>query len=162
MFTRIFKFSPVNSTIDISGVGDTLIVKTQASVSGRESRGAYRPFRKHIFEPIGRPRSRQSSSDRLYWTSSRGSIASSSGTRVPKSESGNVRQAERPTEGRVVSREDVVDGSWRGAVHWLKGRIRFVSHCKRGQPQVVDEGGATLVTESLHAAVDLGLGVVAS
>ncbi len=42
-----------------------------------------------------------------------------------------------------------------GVVHRINDRTRFVAHAERGQPQVVDEDVATLVTENLHATVEL-------
>ena len=42
-----------------------------------------------------------------------------------------------------------------GVIHRINDRTRFVAHAERGQPQVVDEDVATLVTENLHATVDL-------
>jgi len=42
-----------------------------------------------------------------------------------------------------------------GVIHRINDRTRFVAHAERGQPQVVDEDVATLVTENLHATVEL-------
>jgi len=42
-----------------------------------------------------------------------------------------------------------------GVIHRINDRTRFVVHAERGQPQVVDEDVRTLVTENLHATVDL-------
>jgi len=42
-----------------------------------------------------------------------------------------------------------------GVIHRINDRTRFVVHAERGQPQVVDEDVGTLVTENLHATVDL-------
>jgi restriction endonuclease Mrr len=42
-----------------------------------------------------------------------------------------------------------------GVIHRINDRTRFVAHAERGQPQVVDEDVATLVTENLHATVNL-------
>lgn len=42
-----------------------------------------------------------------------------------------------------------------GVIHRINDRSRFVAHAERGQPQVADEDVATLVTENLHAAVEL-------
>ena len=42
-----------------------------------------------------------------------------------------------------------------GVIHRINDRTRFVAHAERGRPQVVDEDVGTLVTENLHATVDL-------
>ncbi|MFP8955030.1 restriction endonuclease [Natrialbaceae archaeon A-arb3/5] len=42
-----------------------------------------------------------------------------------------------------------------GVIHRINDRTRFVAHAERGQPQVVDEDVATLVTENLHATIEL-------
>jgi restriction endonuclease Mrr len=42
-----------------------------------------------------------------------------------------------------------------GVIHRIDDRTRFVVHAERGQPQVLDEDVATLVTENRHATVDL-------
>jgi len=42
-----------------------------------------------------------------------------------------------------------------GVIHRIHDRTRFVAHVERGQLQVVDKDVATLVTENLHATVDL-------
>ncbi|TKX59726.1 restriction endonuclease [Halorubrum sp. ASP1] len=44
-----------------------------------------------------------------------------------------------------------------GVIHRINDRTRFVVHAERGQPQVVDEDVATLVTENLHTRIELGL-----
>jgi len=42
-----------------------------------------------------------------------------------------------------------------GVIHRINDRTRFVAHAERGQPQVVNEDVTTLVTENLHATVEL-------
>jgi len=42
-----------------------------------------------------------------------------------------------------------------GVIHRINARTRFVVHADRGHPQVADDDVATLVTENLHATVDL-------
>ena len=42
-----------------------------------------------------------------------------------------------------------------GVIHRIDDRTRFVVHAERGRPQIATDGVATLVTENLHAAVDL-------
>jgi len=42
-----------------------------------------------------------------------------------------------------------------GVIHRINDRTRFVVHADRGHPRVADDAVATLVTENLHAAVDL-------
>ena len=42
-----------------------------------------------------------------------------------------------------------------GVIHRIDDRTRFVVHADRGHPRVADDAVATLVTENLHAAVDL-------
>jgi restriction endonuclease Mrr len=44
-----------------------------------------------------------------------------------------------------------------GVIHRINDRTRFVVHAERGQPQVVDEDVATLVTENLHTRIELDL-----
>jgi restriction endonuclease Mrr len=44
-----------------------------------------------------------------------------------------------------------------GVIHRINDRTQFVVHAERGRPQVADEAVATLVTENLHATVDLDL-----
>ena len=42
-----------------------------------------------------------------------------------------------------------------GVIHRINDQTRFVVHAERGHPQIADETVATLVTENLHATVDL-------
>jgi restriction endonuclease Mrr len=42
-----------------------------------------------------------------------------------------------------------------GIIHRINERTRFVVHAERGQPQVAADDVATLVTENLHATVEL-------
>ena len=42
-----------------------------------------------------------------------------------------------------------------GVIHRINDRTQFVVHAERGHPQIADEDVATLVTENLHATVDL-------
>jgi restriction endonuclease Mrr len=42
-----------------------------------------------------------------------------------------------------------------GVVHRICDRTGCVAHAERGQPQVVEEDVATLVSENRHATVDL-------
>jgi len=44
-----------------------------------------------------------------------------------------------------------------GVIHRINDRTRFVVHAERGQPQIVDEDVATLVTENLHTRIELDL-----
>src|SRR6056297_2795059 len=44
-----------------------------------------------------------------------------------------------------------------GVIHRIDDRTRFVAHAERGQPQVVDESVATLVTENLHTTIELDI-----
>ncbi|MEM4782039.1 MAG: restriction endonuclease [Halalkalicoccus sp.] len=45
-----------------------------------------------------------------------------------------------------------------GVIHRINDRTRFVVHAERGQPKVADDDAATLVTENLHATVELDPG----
>jgi restriction endonuclease Mrr len=42
-----------------------------------------------------------------------------------------------------------------GVIHRINDRTRFVVHAERGHPEVTDDDVATLVTENLHATVDM-------
>ena len=42
-----------------------------------------------------------------------------------------------------------------GVIHRINERTQFVVHAERGHPQVADEAVGTLVTENLHATIDL-------
>jgi restriction endonuclease Mrr len=42
-----------------------------------------------------------------------------------------------------------------GVIHRINERTQFVVHSERGHPEVVDEDVATLVTENLHATVEI-------
>jgi len=42
-----------------------------------------------------------------------------------------------------------------GVIHRINDRTRFVVHAERGHPEVADDAVATLVTDNLHAAVDV-------
>ena len=42
-----------------------------------------------------------------------------------------------------------------GVIHRINDRPRFVVHAERGHPQVANDDVVTLVTENLHATVDL-------
>jgi len=44
-----------------------------------------------------------------------------------------------------------------GVIHQINDRTRFVVHAERGQPQVAADDVATLVTENLHATVELDI-----
>jgi len=55
----------------------------------------------------------------------------------------------------ITADTDAVFETSVGVIHHINDQSRFVAHAERGQPQVVDAEVATLVTENLHATVDL-------
>ena len=55
----------------------------------------------------------------------------------------------------ITADTDAVFETSVGVIHRIDDRTRFLVHAERGHPQVADEDVATLVTENLHATVDL-------
>jgi restriction endonuclease Mrr len=55
----------------------------------------------------------------------------------------------------ITADTDAVFETSVGVIHRIDDRTGFVVHAERGHPQVADETVATLVTENLHATVDL-------
>jgi restriction endonuclease Mrr len=55
----------------------------------------------------------------------------------------------------VTADTDAVFETPVGVIHRINDRTRFVVHAERGHPQIADDTVATLVTENLHATVDL-------
>jgi len=55
----------------------------------------------------------------------------------------------------ITADTDAVFETSVGVIHRINDRTRFVVHAERGHPQVADGDVATLVTENLHATVDL-------
>jgi len=76
----------------------------------------------------------------------------------------NIDDAERPAPHSqvtfrpvvtVTADTDAVFETSVGVIHRINDRTRFVVHAERGHPQIADEAIGTLVTENLHATVDL-------
>ncbi|CDK39162.1 restriction endonuclease [Halorubrum sp. AJ67] len=57
----------------------------------------------------------------------------------------------------VTADTDAVFETSVGVIHRINERTQFVVHAERGQPQVAADDVATLVTENLHATVDLDI-----
>jgi restriction endonuclease Mrr len=55
----------------------------------------------------------------------------------------------------ITADADAVFETSVGVIHRINDRTRFVVHAERGRPQIADDPVATLVTENLHATVEL-------